>query len=123
MPLQKDLTGGKFLKFDTEAYLELSNNAKLVYLTFVHIHPNADPTDPFMAKQSAMGLSRYKKAKQELISKEYLYVQRLGAKGAVIVYHLGKAAVQTIKKKLKKKKVVPILEKVKKQPFLEEVEI
>ena len=106
MPLHKDLTSGKFLKFDTEAYLKLSNNAKIVYLTFVYIHPNADPTDIFMAKQSSMGLSRYKKAKQELISNGYLYVQRLGAKGATIVYHFGEAAVQAITKKLEKKKAV-----------------
>ena len=105
MPISKDLTGGKFLKFDTEAYKELSNNAKVVYLTFAHIHPNADPTDPFMAKQSGMGLSTYKKAKQELVSKEYLYIQRLGAKGAVIVYHFGSAAVKAIKKKLSNRKI------------------
>ena len=113
MPITKNLTEGYFLRFDKKAYIELSNNAKIVYLTFVHIHPNADPTDPFMAKQSDMGLSRYKKAKQELIKKEYLYVQRLGAKGATIVYHFGRAAVLAINKKIALKKV-SYIEKVEK---------
>ncbi len=113
MPIAKDLTGERFHKFDTEAYMELSNNAKIVYLAFVYIHPNTDPTDPFMAKQSEMGLSTYKKAKRELIKKGYLYVQRLGAKGAIIIYHFGKPAVRTIKKTLAMRKA-SYIEKVKK---------
>ena len=105
MPVQKNYMGSNFLQLDKAAYKALSKNAIIVYLAFVNIHPNADPKDPFMAKQSGMGLSTYKKAKQELIKKEYLYVQRLGAKGATIIYHFGAKAVKAIKSKLEDKKL------------------
>ena len=118
----KDLKNKKFLKLDKEAYKLLSNNGILVYLAFVDIHPNANPTDNHMSKKANMGLSRYKKAKAELIEHDFLYVQRLGAKGAIIVYHFGKNAVENIRKQLKKKLDYSQYEEVKKQPFQEEVE-
>ena len=121
MPLLKDLTTQQFLKMDNEAYRILSNNGKLVYLAFVNAHPNTNPTDEFMAEKSDMGLSRYKTAKAELIEHDFLYVQRLGAKGATIVYHLGVQAVKAIKTKLDKKQDYSKYEKVEKQPFLEKV--
>lgn len=101
MPLQKDLSTKPFLMVDKAAYEDLSNNARLVYLAFVDVHPNIDPTDRYMAKKCDMGLSRYKESKKELVDKQYLYVQRLGAKGATIVYHFGKKAVVSIRKKLR----------------------
>lgn len=121
MPIQKNLTSKQFLKMDTEAYTLLSNNGILAYLAFVNIHPNVDPTDPFMAKKSNMGLSRYKQAKAELIENNFLFVQRLGAKGAVIIYHFGIGAVTEIREKLNKKLDYSKYEKVEKQPFLEKV--
>jgi len=121
MPLVKDLTTKQFLKMDSEAYKVLSNNGKLVYLAFVNAHPNINPTDEFMAEKSDMGLNRYKSAKAELIEHEFLYVQRLGAKGATIVYHFGKQAVKAIREKLDKKLDYSKYEKVEKQPFLEKV--
>ena len=96
MPIQKDLTAKPFLMIDKNAYEELSNNAMLVYIAYVATHPNIDPKDVYMAEKCAMCLGRYKKAKKELIEKRYLFVQRLGAKGATIVYHFGKKAVEKI---------------------------
>jgi hypothetical protein len=121
MPLVKDLTTKQFLKVDKKAYELLSNNGILVYLAFVNAHPNTNPTDDYMAGKSGMGLSRYKTAKAELIEHEFLYVQRLGAKGAIIVYHFGKKAVKGIREKLDKKLDYSKYEKVEKEPFLEKV--
>lgn len=103
MPITKDLTSNDFLKFDRKAYKALSNNGKIVYLAFAYIHVNANPENEFMAKQCNMGLSRYKEAKRELKKNGLLYTQRLGTKGAVIVYHFGRDAVDRIKETLQKK--------------------
>ena len=121
MSIQKDLSSNSFLKLDKEAYKVLSNNAILVYLAFVDMHPNVNPTNSYMAEQCDMGRSRYKTAKAELIKNEFLYVQKLGVKGAAIIYHFGKQEVKRIKESLEKKKYIRE-EKVKKQAFLEKVE-
>lgn len=102
MPISKNLKG-RFLKFGAGAYKELSNNAKLVYLGFVAIHENVNPTNDIMAEYCKMGLTRYKEAKAELIDKGYLYVERFGGKGNRTLYHFGEEAVRIVQEKKHRK--------------------
>lgn len=105
MPIIKNLESNDFLKFEKSAYKILSNNAKIAYLTFAYVHPNENITDKSMCNKCNLGLSTYKKAKAELIKNDYLYVQRLGTKGAIIQYHFGIKQVKDIKEYLAKKKL------------------
>lgn len=94
MPIIKDYMNQNFWQIDKEAFRVLSHNAIIVYINFVAVDKKIDPTDAYMHKKCNMSKGIYKKAKKELISNGYIYVERKGAKGAKIIYHFGKNAVK-----------------------------
>ena len=90
-----------YIKVDNDL-LKLSKDAYWVYGHFCRVSTTCNPTNEYMKRVTRMGMDSYKKAKKELINAGFLYVQRVGGRGANIVYHVGTAAVNIANKKAKK---------------------
>lgn len=93
----KDIDGGWF-KFGNLEADTFDNEELIVHVKFSRLHPNANPTDEWMAKHCDLGLGKYQRAKRRLKAKGYLKIVRYGGLGNKQHHYYGRDAVKNWKK-------------------------